>query len=206
MHIPYFGLIMIFVTWLCYEVRKNKRSEAKNSKDFWEREREATSVRRKSTDDVKFFYIDDTVLPSECVDEESDLYDVCQRIRSYEGIKLANLSGYSNTDLKMMYGVANFNELSEADTAFTQISPLFGRLASLLYEEGRHAEAETVGEYAAKNGIHTSLVMCTLAKIYSDLGNTEKLEKLVEMARADKQCTDATIEKLERINTSAHEA
>lgn len=202
MQIPYFGLIMIFVIWLCYEIRKSKRSEAKRSEDFWARELEATSVRRKSTDDVKFFYFDETILPSDCGDEESELSSVCASLRGYSGKKLANLSEYSNTDLKMMYGVANFNDLSEADTAFTQISPQLGRLASLLYEEGRHAEAEDVASYAEKLGIHTSLIMCTLAKIYSDLGDKEKLGQLLETARSDKHCTAATIEKLERLSSS----
>lgn len=197
MHIPYFGLIMIFVIWLTYEIRKAKRSDAQRSKSFWDRELEASSVRRKSTDDIRFIKFDESILPVDRGGTDSDIYDLCSRISSLAQGKIANLAEYTNTDLKMKYGVANFTELSEADSRFTNLTPLLGRLCAVLYEEGRAGEAQRVGEYSVGIGIHTSVVLLTLAKIYQDTGATDKIQELSGIAAQDKTCPASLVEKLD---------
>lgn len=187
---------MIFVIWLTYEIRKAKRGDAQRSKNFWERELEASSVRRKSTDDVRFIKFDESILPADRGEPDSDISDLCNRIISLSQGKIANLSEYTNTDLKMKYGVANFTELSEADSRFTNITPLLGRLCACLYEENRREEAQRVGEYSVSIGIHTSVVMLTLAKIYQDTRSPEKIRELSEIAEQDSTCPASLREKL----------
>lgn len=200
MHIPYFGLIMIFVIWLTYEIRKNRRKDEMKSKNFWDRELEASSVRRKSTDSVRFISFDSSVLPDNRTDDEVN--DLCTRIMSLTDKKIADLSAYTNTDLKMEYGVANFTELSEADSRFTALTPLLGKLSSYLYENNRRDEARRLCEYSVSIGIHTSAVMMTLAKINSDLGNSGDNLRLAEIARNDRSCQTSLTEKLEAMSKS----
>lgn len=196
MNIPYFGLVIIFVVWLSYELHKSRRKNEKASEDFWEREIEAGSVRRQSTDDIKFICFDTSVLPLDRGEPDSELESLCDRIEKLSVKKIADLSAYTNTDLKMKYGVANFQELSEADTRFTSLTPLVGNLCNYLYENNRSDEAMKVSEYAINIGIHTSVVMLTLAKIHKDRGESQKIASLLAIAKEDEKCPASLIEKL----------
>ena len=108
MVIPVFGLVMIFVIWLTYELKKHSREEKQRELDFWERERRAGFVPRKPTEDIKYIKITEDFLPKDRGDEEGELNVLCNRILSFKDLKIADLSSLTNTELKEKYGTANF--------------------------------------------------------------------------------------------------
>ena len=197
--IPVFGLVMIFVIWLTYELKKHTKYEKKTTADFWERERQADSVRRRSTADVTYITVDESFLPKNRGDKESELYSLCNRILNFSDKKVADLSSMTNTELKEKYGTANFTSLSEADTNFTALVPLLGRLTEYLYEEGRIVEAETVADYCVKNGVMTYQVLNTLGLIYCDINASDKLESLIEIAEESGKCQERTLNSLKEL-------
>lgn len=199
MSIPYFGLVIIFVVWLSYELHKARRNDRKASEQFWDRELAATSVRRQSTADVNFIQFDTSVLPEDRGEPDSELESLCDRIEKLSVKKIADLSAYSNTDLKLKYGIANFQELSEADTRFTALTPLVGSLCKYLYDNGRSAEAVRLCEYAVNIGIHPSAVMLTLSALYKEQNESEKIASLISLAEKDHQCPASVTEKLKQL-------
>ena len=152
MKIPVFGLVMIFVIWLAYELKKHTREENQTRKDFWERERQSGFIPRKSTNDIHYITITEQFLPEDRGTEDSELFTVCSRILQFKDKPVADLSEYSNTELKEKYGTANFTSLSEADSNFTFLVPYFGDLCRLLYADGRLAEAERAALFFTENG------------------------------------------------------
>ena len=193
MKIPVFGLVMIFVIWLTYELKKHTKQEVKTRKDFWERERKAGFVPRKSTNDIHYITVTEQFLPEDMGSEESELYTVCSRILQFKDKPVADLSEYSNTELKEKYGTANFTKLSEADGNFTFLVPYFGDLCRLLYEDGRLAEAEKAALFFVENGIYTYQIVTILGEIYSLINDTEKLSALIDTVSASPKTQERTI-------------
>lgn len=199
MKIPVFGLVMIFVIWLTYELKKHTRSEKKSTADFWERERQADSVRRRSTADVTYITVDDSFLPADKGSADSEIFSLCKRILVFSDKKIADLSSMTNTELKERYGTANFTALSEADSNFTALVPLLGRLTELLFEEGRIAEAEKAADFCVQNGVMTYPVLNTLGLIYCDISAFDKLEALIRTAEESGKCQERTINSLKQL-------
>ena len=193
MKIPVFGLVMIFVIWLTYELKKHTKEEAKTRKDFWERERKSGFIPRKSTNDIHYITITEQFLPEDKGPETGELYSVCDRILQFKDKPVADLSEYSNTELKEKYGTANFTSLSEADSNFTFLVPYFGDLCRLLYEDGRLAEAEKTALFFTENGIYTYQIVTILGEIYSLINDTEKLSALLDTVSSSPKTQERTI-------------
>ena len=193
MKIPVFGLVMIFVIWLAYELKKHTREENQTRKDFWERERQSGFIPRKSTNDIHYITITEQFLPEDRGTEDSELFAVCSRILQFKDKPVADLSEYSNTELKEKYGTANFTSLSEADSNFTFLVPYFGDLCRLLYEDGRLAEAEKAALFFVENGIYTYQIVTILGEIYSLINDTEKLSALTDTVSASPKTQERTI-------------
>ena len=193
MKIPVFGLVMIFVIWLAYELKKHTREENQTRKDFWERERQSGFIPRKSTNDIHYITITEQFLPEDRGTEDSELFAVCSRILQFKGKPVADLSEYSNTELKEKYGTANFTSLSEADSNFTFLVPYFGDLCRLLYADGRLAEAERAALFFTENGIYTYQIVTVLGEIYSLINDTEKLSALIDTVSASPKTQERTI-------------
>lgn len=139
---PVFFLIMIFTIWLCYELKKGSRQSKKDSEEFWARERSSWTVPRQSTDDINFVTVPASSIPEKLPGDSEELKAAIDGLNALVGIKVADLSMYTNTELRHKYGTANFNELSEADTSYTTLVNLVPKCITLLREEGRSAEAE----------------------------------------------------------------
>lgn len=199
MKIPVFGLVMIFVIWLGYEIKKHTKQDKKSTADFWERERKSGFVPRKSTKDITYITVDESFLPQNRGEADSEINSLCKRILSFRDKKITDLSSLSNTELKETYGTANFTALSEADNNFTALVPLLGRLCETLYEEGRTAEAETVADYCVNNKIMTYPVLYTLGTIYSEISDNDKLIKLIKTAEESGKCQPRTLEALKSL-------
>ena len=198
MHIPIFGLIMIFVLWLTYELKKRTRLTKQDTEDFWEKERRSGFVPRQNTDDIRFINIDESALPTDCL-SGSPLDEAVRGILSLKDVPVADLSEFTNTELKLKYGTANFTKLSEADTHFTSLAQNLGKCISLLYDEGRLAEAEKAALFAADNGIFTTVCIMPLANIYIRVGDMNSLDNLIVKAKNCPRCPATLISKLEAL-------
>ena len=96
--------------------------------------------------------------------------------------KILNLSGISNTDLKLEYGAANLNLLSEYDENYTTLCRLLNTLGQRLYETGCPAEARKVLEFAVSTGSDMNSTYKTLCSIYIEAGEPELIDNLIDKA------------------------
>lgn len=164
--------------------KKQNTKKQQAEKDFWEREREANSVRRKPLDNLDYILIPMEKLPTKVLSEDPMVAE-CLDVLSHLSVQpVVNLTGYTNTDLKLEYGTANITELSEYDQNYTLLARTLQRWADILLENGFEDEAQIVMEYAVSTHTDISRTYYKLAEIYSSRIETEKVAGLIEEAEA----------------------
>ena len=105
-------------------------------------------------------------------------------IRTLSTQTIVNLTGYTNTDLKLMYGAPNITALTEYDQNYTLLARTLQKWAALLHAQGHITQARTILEFAVSTRTDVSGTYRLLADIYKDSGESEKVAGLMEAAQA----------------------
>lgn len=173
-----FMIFVVFLVWLQYEIKKHSRYDEKKQKEYWAKEREANSTRKKSMDDLVFVTIPLETFPMDIMPSDEKVMEYHETIRHLSKEKIVNLTGISNTDLKLRYGVANLPILSQYDQCYTHLVRTLQLWASYLYDNGYEKECVTILEFAIDTGTDISKTYRLLAGIYVKNGEKEKLDSL----------------------------
>ena len=121
-------------------------------------------------------------------------------LESFRGKKILNLTGQTNTDLKMQYGPANLAALTEYDQNFTDLLHILSNYSSRLLELEHRDAAVSVLEFCVDIGSDVSTHYTTLAKCYQDAGQTDKINILREKVSAlDSLMKASILQKLDHI-------
>lgn len=163
-------------------MHRAKRKEQDINREFWEREQKANFTRKKPLDDLNYITIPDDILGMEPANATEEIRDCLKDLNDLSSGKIVNLTGYTNTDLKLEYGTANINILSDCDFHYTNMVTLLQKLAELLHENAEDALAVDVLEFAVSTGTDVSKTYYLLAELYADAGTPEKIELLITMA------------------------
>lgn len=95
---------------------------------------------------------------------------------------IVNLTGFTNTDLKLEYGTANITPLSQYDQNYTVLVRTLQQWADLLLDSDLTDDAETVLAYAVSIGTDVSHTYYALAKIYAGRKEYDKIADLIQRA------------------------
>lgn len=174
---------IVFGCWLTYQLSKSDKNNRKAEEAFWEREREANNVRKKSLDGLNYVQIPYERLPFHTLMENPKLQDCIDQINALKDLKIVNLSEFTNTDLKLQYGTANITVLSEYDQNYTLLVRTLYQWGSLLYEAGYEEEALIPLEFAVSIGTDISGNYKLLASIYKNKGQVSKIQDLILAAK-----------------------
>ena len=79
-------------------------------------------------------------------------------LKALSKAKIADLSEYTNTDLRLKYGSPNFTLLSGADANYTRLVQILPVLISSLKEAGMNEEAERLLDFCSDNSISTGKI------------------------------------------------
>lgn len=173
---------IIVVVLISIGKRRQKKVSAEQEESFWERERRANSVRRKSLDDLNYITIPLETFPTHILQQDRVVMECIEILESLTSQKIVNFTGYSNTDLKLEYGTANISLLSEYDQNFTVLVRTLQKWADVLLEAGHIKEACILMEYAVNIGTDISRTYDKLAQYYSSQGDSDSIERLKHMA------------------------
>ena len=114
----------------------------------------------------------------------SGIHRECEeKIKALSEKKIVNLTGISNTDLKLTYGVANLEFLGECDANFADLVYCIGTYATELLKVNRIEEARRILEFGVSIQADSALIYTTLGKIYHDSRDTDQLKALMEKAQ-----------------------
>ena len=176
--------LIVFCLVIALTNRRHKKMIEKYEKEFWDREARANNTRKKSLANLTYISIPDFLLPERFMPEIEEVSALFETLRELSGQKIVNLTGYTNTDLKLEYGTANITCLSEYDQNYTLLARSLQRLAEILYTNARIAEARAVLEFAVSTGTDVSHSYYLLADIYDADGEYDKKAALIEKADA----------------------
>ena len=182
MKLPFLASLIIFLAVFSHLIRKHSRSMEQEQQSFWSKERASNSVRKKPLDDLAYITIPFDRLPCDCHAEAAAIADVLDSLHVLSERKIVNLTGITNTDLKLTYGTANITALTEYDQNFTVLVTSLQKWAEALYELGAVEETKTVLEYAVSVDSDVSTTYELLADIYREANDEAALEALIEHA------------------------
>lgn len=174
--------LIIFILVIAHNVRKSSKIQQKNELSFWEKERLANETRRKPLDGLNYITIPLDKLPMHTMEENERVAECLRIVNELSVEPVVNLTGITNTDLKLEYGAANITVLTQYDQNYTLLASTLQQWADLLYSEGFVKETLQILEFAVDT--HTDVSRCydLLADIYLQNGDSGKIAELTETA------------------------
>jgi hypothetical protein len=167
--------------------------------EYWKREAQANQTRKVDISNLDYISIPYDKLPLEDNPDQT-INSYRDTILSYSDKKILNLSAFSNTELKLKYGVSNINLLTEYDNNYTNLVAILHKWGERLYMKDCIKEALAVLNAAidCKTDVHKTYEL--LAKIYISQGSHDKYDKLIDrissMSIRDKEALLSKIQKL----------
>jgi hypothetical protein len=159
-----------------------KRKESEIDREFWEREAKANSTRKKPLDNLDYITIPSELLTMKPQNPNEEIERYLKDLNDMSSDTIVNLTGYTNTDLKLEYGTANITILSEYDLHYTNLVTLLQKLAEHLHQNGDDLLATKVLEFAIDTGTDVSKSYYLLASLYAESGEAYKIDGLIEKA------------------------
>ena len=91
---------------------------------------------------------------------------------------LVNLTGMTNTDLKLKYGILNFKKLSEYDDNFTKFVSMLPDYYNRLKEAGYESLGNELLDFAVEQGADSKNVYSLLANAFISMSKADRLAEL----------------------------
>ncbi len=182
MNFGFIGAFILFTIIISYNLKKQSRKKRRDEEDFWARESRANSVRRKSLDGLVYIPVPLEQLPTHLLNDNSTVLECIETLEALSSQKIVNLTGWSNTDLKLEYGTANITALSEYDQNYTLLVRTLQKWADELIAAGHETEASVIMEFAVSTNTDVSSTYYRLADYWISLGESFRVERLIHTA------------------------
>ena len=147
---PFLTISIIFMLVLAFFRKRSTDKQNEVQQQFWEQENLANSTLRQDISKLEYISIPLDKLPLSLESE------AVETIRALADQKIINLSTYTNTELKLKYGIANLDILSEYESNFFTLEKSLESYASELLAADRSSDAQKILEYAVAIGSDVS--------------------------------------------------
>ena len=150
---------------------------------FLAREKEADRAPVKSLKDLDYISIPLETLPFGALTGHKEIDHMEYTIRNLakDTRKIVNLTGITNTDLKLMYGAANIVKLMEYDASYITLIKTLQEWADVLYEEGLYNEVVSLLEFSVSTKCdisETYHMLCDVYKNHLGLSSSQAHDKI----------------------------
>ncbi len=182
MNFPFLASFILLCIFVNFNMRRVSRKEEQREEKFWERESRSNSVRKKSLDNLEYVHIPFDLLPFGTAGDNTVLQSAEDELTALKDEKIVNLTGITNTDLKLEYGTANITPLTQYDQNYTALVCSLQKWGQELYNQGRFEDATSVLEFAVKTRTDISGTYRLLVDMYkTKLGlNEEEIQKKID--------------------------
>ena len=174
MGFPILPFFLIFLVVIAVRLKALDANQKKQEEDFWAKERQANITPAKDISNLRYITIPMEKFPLNFSDDQKVL-EIENELKELSTHKLLNLIGKSNTDLKLEYGVPNFELMSQIGDDFDRVCVLLNSYAKELYAVGRIDDVITVLEFAVGVGTDISESYTLLASCYEEYGMEQKI-------------------------------
>lgn len=182
MNLFFLASFLAFIIMVFFVIRGQQKKFREQEAEFWSREARANSVHRKPLDDLKYIHIPLEAFPTHLMNDDPEVLECINIIESLTSCKIVNFTGRSNTDLKLEYGTANLDVLTEYDQNYTVLVRTLQKWADRLIEGGYRKESSILMEFAVSTGTDISRTYYCLAEYYASLKRFQEIDRLRETA------------------------
>jgi len=123
-----------------------------------------------------------TLSPEHIAPLSEELADAEHSICSLSGKRILNLTGISNTELRLTYGTTNLEPLTACDQNFTALIRALQKWGALLVSSANYEDAVTVLSYAVSIGSDIAGTYTLLGRLYKSQNEPSKIEELMTCA------------------------
>lgn len=178
---PILTVFIVFLLFYAYKRSQIAKEDAEKATAFWELENQANSTRKKDIDNLSYIQIplEDFPIGKDPSEARASLEE---ELLSLSRERILNLTGLSNTELKLQYGAANLDALSSYDNNYTRLVRLLTDYAKTLIEDSCFDDAVTVLEFGVKIRSDVTENYLLLARLYQDRGEEHRIRSLIESA------------------------
>ncbi len=197
---PLFTTIVIIAGFIFVFMKITSEKPGDGIRSFREKERRADSTLKQPLDNLPFIQVplDSIPSPEPAVNEKCAA--LLNELNTLAGKKIVNLTGISNTDLKLTYGAPNLPILTEYDQNFTSLCMNLHELGCEYKLTGHEDEAIATFNAAISVGTDISGTYTTLAEMYAEKGLYVEIQRLINCADNIRSLTrTSTIKKLQNI-------
>ena len=171
--------VLCFCMVLKYKLRTIESKEKQQTEELIRLERKASLPIKRDMSSLTFISVPIANLPFK-KDIPAKAASYQNTIKELSTEKICNLSGLTNTDLKIKYGAGNLNELMEYDQNYTLLIRTLADWGTWLYEIQFTKDAQIVLEYAKDCNSDIRKNYATLAKIYKSQEQYDKIYDLID--------------------------
>ena len=190
--LPYFIILIVIFQFI---LRKNSKKDEQRTQEFWKRESDSNSVRKKDISNLDYIKLPESLLS--ITSDIPAVNDALARFAACKELTMLNLTGLSNTDLKLQYGPANLDALSEYDENCTRMLRSIVSAAESLKSNNMDKEAVMFLEFGIQCRTDITANYTMLAEYYSAAHNKEGIDHLIQTANSLNSMTrDSIIKKL----------
>ncbi len=200
-----FGPIILICTiiiggLILYERKKDDRLYNEKSEQFWTQEAEANTVRKQDITYLNYLHIPIDSLPMNPIDDPY-ITEYQELVSVLSTQKIINLTGITNTDLKLKYGPANLPALTEYDSNYSILVNTLAKWAERLLALDMTQEAISVLEYGITIHTDVSRNYYMLANIYLQMNRHDEIDRLIKVAQSINSILKPSIlKKLQEMN------
>lgn len=171
--------IIIFVIILKYKLRTMEQQEQAREENLRQLEQRASLPIKKSLQSLPKIVISLSDLPFQenATDEIKFYQDTLKELSSQT---ICNLTGISNTELKLKYGAGNLDEILEYEQNYLLLIKTLSDWGTRLYQQHNYKDAETVLDYAVFCQSDLRQTYITLVRIYIEQNNLDKIHILAK--------------------------
>lgn len=199
MRFPFFTSFIIFVIITQMAIRRTNNMDQSNNDEFWAKESKANATRRKSLEGLNYISIPLDKLPFGTMPEDDEVLFCERAIQTLSSRKIVNLTGLTNTDLKLEYGAPNISALTNYDQNYTSLVTNLQKWGKLLYDAGFYKEASIILEFSVSTRTDVTASYRLLCDMYqTKLGLTsgefeQKIRAMIPVAESLKSLSKEPI-------------
>lgn len=175
--------LSFFIIILCsirfFSNRTAKKDKQKQT-SFWQKEDESNRTRKQDLSNLRYITLPENLVSLSCDNDE--IAQCKDQVLLLKDAPIVNLTGLTNTELKLTYGAANLEALSEYDENFTSLCRSLSEWGKSYLSIGNLTDACTVLEYAVGIGSDISETYLMLAQVYHENHADYKIDYLLTKA------------------------
>ena len=182
MAFPFLTIFIAFVIALAIRFAYLDKKQNKKIEGFWSLEEAAKHAPPKDLNTLPYIKVPIDSFPFGEWDDD-EIISLEDSLSEVAGKRILNLTGITNTELRIEYGYDNLDVMSEIGENFNKLIVLLTDYGKALMEKGDFENAARVFEYGAAIKSDISSNYTLLGDCYVTLGTPSKIQPLKEQVK-----------------------